>query len=72
MLSSRQHAINKKATNDIFYTPLALAKTAINMAGDKYKDKRWLDPRKGKGAFYDQFPSPNAYEGQVGTALQSR
>jgi type I restriction-modification system DNA methylase subunit len=57
MLSSRQHRINNKPTrNDIFYTPLALAKTAIDMVGDKYKDKRWLDPCKGKGAFYDQFP----------------
>lgn len=57
-LSSRQHRINAKHDrNDVFYTPLALAKTAIDMVGDAHAHKRWLDPCRGKGAYYDQFPA---------------
>jgi type I restriction-modification system DNA methylase subunit len=57
LLSKRQHNITKPgfSRNDVFYTPMALAKTAIAMVGDEHKCDKWLDPCKGKGAFYDQF-----------------
>ncbi len=51
---------NRKTAKDVFYTPRALAKEHIdylNIPNDP--SLKWLDPSKGKGAYYDQFPTDN-------------
>lgn len=46
---------NRKTANDKIYTPPVLAKKMIEMCDIKYTD-RVLDPCKGGGVFYDNFP----------------
>ena len=48
----------KKRTNanDIFITPLELAKTHIEMI-DYKEDDIWLDPFKNSGNYYNQYPT---------------
>jgi len=47
---------NRKKANDVFITPLELAKKHIDMI--EYKDDDiWLDSCKNDGAYYNQFPN---------------
>jgi len=45
---------NRTIPNDVFLTPLPLAKIAIDMVGRT--DGNWLDPFKATGNYYNQFP----------------
>ena len=59
MFSSTSHAIKtRKLANDVFYTPRAVSKIAIDFINID-ANETWLDPWKGTGSFYDQFPTPN-------------
>ena len=44
--------------NDVFITPLDLAKKHIEMIEYK-QDEKWLDPCKNNGNYYNQFPTEN-------------
>jgi len=59
MSSKTGHKIKKRNTaNDVFITPLKLAKKAIDMV--EYKpDDIWFDPFKNNGSYYNQFPNEN-------------
>lgn len=61
MKSNTCHSIkNRKIPKDVFYTPDLLAKQHIdylNIPNDP--SLKWLDPSKGKGAYYNQFPTDN-------------
>jgi hypothetical protein len=59
MSSSVSHKIkNRKKANDVFITPLELAKVHIDFIPDEYKEDNdmWLDPCKNDGSYYNQFP----------------
>ena len=59
MSSSISHTIKKrKDANDIFITPLELAKNHIDMI-DYNDNDIWLDPCKNDGSYYNQFPNDN-------------
>ena len=60
MTSSRISTnIKKRDTpNDVFITPVELAKTHINMINSA-PDDVWLDPFKNSGNYYNQFPTEN-------------
>ena len=49
---------NRKNANDVFITPLELAKKHIDMIDYKDNDV-WLDPCKNDGSYYNQFPNDN-------------
>lgn len=59
MNSKTNHQIKKRQkANDVFITPLKLAKKHIDEI--KYKDTdRWYDPFKNTGNYYNQFPNDN-------------
>ena len=59
MSSKTGHKIKKRDNaNDVFITPLPLAKKAIDMI--EYKpDDIWFDPFKNDGSYYNQFPNQN-------------
>ena len=57
MSSSSSHQIKKRDNaNDVFITPLELAKKAIDMV-DYQENFVWYDPFKNSGSYYNQFPS---------------
>jgi hypothetical protein len=61
--SYKMSAINKgirdrKKNNDIFITPLPLAKKAIDLIEYTETDI-WYDPFKNTGSYYNQFPNEN-------------
>ena len=57
MKSSISTKIKQRSNpNDIFITPIGLAKTAINMINYN-ENEIWLDPFKNDGSYYNQFPS---------------
>jgi hypothetical protein len=59
MISSASHTIKKrKDANDVFITPLELAKKHIDMI-DYNDNDIWLDPCKNDGSYYNQFPNDN-------------
>lgn len=59
MLSSRGNKIkNRETPNNVFITPVALAKTHIDMIETMPTDV-WLDPFKNSGNYYNQFPTEN-------------
>ena len=59
MISSISHKIkNRDKSNDIFITPLELAKKHIDMI-DYNDNDIWLDPCKNDGSYYNQFPNDN-------------
>ena len=59
MCSKSSHNIKKRDNpNDIFITPLPLAKKAIDMVSFK-PDDIWFDPFKNNGSYYNQFPNEN-------------
>lgn len=49
---------NRDKPNDVFLTPIPLAKLAIDMVDVDEADV-WFDPFKNTGNFYDQFPTEN-------------
>jgi len=49
----------RKKANDVFYTPKLLAKEHIDYLNITDPSKKWLDPSKGKGVYFDQFPTDN-------------
>lgn len=59
MNSKTNHQIKKRQkANDVFITPLKLAKKHIDEI--KYKDTDiWYDPFKNTGNYYNQFPNDN-------------
>ena len=58
-LSQKNHKIkHRENPNDVFITPLALAKTNIDMIKTK-KNWCWYDPFKNSGSYYNQFPTEN-------------
>jgi hypothetical protein len=59
MFSERNTKIKKRENaNDIFITPLNLAKFQIDMIETKDGDI-WFDPFKNSGNYYNQFPTEN-------------
>ena len=57
--SSSSHTIKKRTkANDIFITPMELAKKHIDMIPYCESDL-WLDPCKNSGNYYNQFPTDN-------------
>ena len=58
-MSKTGHAIKKREkANDIFLTPIDLAKKHINLI--EYEDSDiWYDPFKNTGNYYNQFPNDN-------------
>jgi len=59
MSYSVSHKIrSRKEANDIFITPIELAKKHIDMI-DYNDDEIWLDPCKNNGSYYNQYPNDN-------------
>ena len=48
---------SREEPKDIFFTPIPIAKLAIDMIGTI--EGKWLDPFKGTGNYYNQFPTEN-------------
>ena len=58
-MSKTGHKIkHRKNPNDIFITPLDLAKKHIELI-DSNPDDLWLDTCKNNGSYYNQFPTDN-------------
>lgn len=54
--SATGHAIkNREMPNDIFYTPVTVVQRHLAMI-EKLPTDKWLDPFKGKGAYFDKLP----------------
>lgn len=59
MSSTVSHSIkHRKKANDVFITPLALAKSHIDMI-DAREGDLWLDDAANNGSYYTQFPTDN-------------
>lgn len=59
MSSKTGHKIKQRTNaNDVFITPLELAKKHIEMI-DYNDNERWLDSSKNNGSYYNQFPTDN-------------
>ena len=57
MNSSISHTIkHRKEAKDVFYTPVDVAKTHI-LSIKTVPEDIWFDPFRGKGAYYDNFPT---------------
>ena len=57
--SNTSHKIKQRETpNDVFITPIKLAKYNIDMIEYKEEDV-WYDPFKNNGSYYNQFPNEN-------------
>ena len=55
--SNTSHNIKQRETpNDVFITPLKLAKYNIDMI-EYNEDEIWYDPFKNNGSYYNQFPN---------------
>ena len=58
-MSKIGHSIKKRSkANDVFITPLELAKNHIQMIEYEESDI-WYDPFKNSGNYYNQFPNDN-------------
>ena len=65
MSSNVSHKIKKRNTaNDIFITPLDLAKKAISMIEYENTDI-WYDPFKNTGNYYNQYPNDNKLYSEI-------
>ena len=59
MSSKTSHTIIKrKEANDIFITPIELAKKHIEMI-EFNENEKWLDPCKNDGSYYNNLPNDN-------------
>lgn len=57
MTSTISHCIKARSkANDVFYTPLLLSKFQIEKI-ETVPDDIWLDPFKGQGSYFNQFPT---------------
>jgi len=57
--SAAGHSIKHRSKpNDVFYTPESAVKQHLELI-DSTPNDVWLDPFKGKGAYYDMFPTTN-------------
>lgn len=56
--STSRSIMHRPVAKDVFYTPAAVAKTHISLLPHSAADL-WLDPFRGKGSYYDHFPSEN-------------
>jgi hypothetical protein len=57
MDTSISHNIkHRQSPNDVFYTPPAVVDIHLSMI-EHYPGDTWLDPFKGKGAYFDKYPS---------------
>lgn len=54
----------RKKPNDVFITPLALAKTCI-LYHDVNPTDVWYDPFKNSGSFYNQYPTDNKVYSEI-------
>tara|TARA_R110001632_G_scaffold11382_1_gene41134 strand:- start:448 stop:945 length:498 start_codon:yes stop_codon:yes gene_type:complete len=84
MSSKTSHTIIKrKEANDIFITPIELAKKHIEMI-EFNENEKWLDPCKNDGSYYNNLPNDNKdyceilenkdffeYEGEVDIIIQN-
>jgi hypothetical protein len=84
MTSKNSHNIKKrKEANDIFITPLELAKKHIDFIDFNENDK-WLDPCRNNGSYFNNFPNDNKdwceildnkdffeYDGEVDIIIQN-
>ena len=58
MNSKISHSIkHRENANDVFITPLELAKKHIDFLDNIKDDDLWLDPCKNNGSYYNQFPT---------------
>lgn len=58
-ISKKMNQIQKRENaNDCFVTPVEICKKAVAMVDNK-QEYVWLDPWKGTGNFYNNFPSEN-------------
>lgn len=65
MSANISHKIKKRNTaNDIFITPLELAKKAISMIEYKATDI-WYDPFKNTGNYYNQYPNDHKLYSEI-------
>ena len=65
MSSNVSHKIKKRnSSNDIFITPLELAKKAIDMIEYNQADI-WFDPFKNTGNYYNQYPNDNKLYSEI-------
>ena len=65
MQSSINHKIkNRNEGNDVFITPLRLAKTHIDMI-DYKDDDVWFDPFKNSGSYFNQYPTNNKVYSEI-------
>lgn len=65
MNSNISHKIKSRTNaNDIFITPLDLAKKAINMI-DYTDTDIWYDPFKNNGSYYNQYPNDNKLYSEI-------
>ena len=65
MSSNISHKIKKRNTaNDVFITPLELAKKAIDMIEYENTDI-WYDPFKNSGNYYNQYPNDNKLYSEI-------
>lgn len=59
MSSSTSHSIkHRKKPKDVFFTPTAVANTHIGLISSN-DTELWLDPFRGSGNYYSQFPTQN-------------
>ena len=84
MSSKIAHSIKQRnKANDIFITPIDLAKKHIDMI-EFNENEKWLDPCKNNGSYYNNFPNDNKdyceileqkdffeYEGHVDIIIQN-
>lgn len=58
-MSATGHKIKKRDTpKDVFYTPPTAVASHLQLI-EGLSGERWLDPFKGKGAYFDAFPTQN-------------
>ena len=77
MNSKTGHQIKQRNTaNDVFITPKALSKKAIEIAqegvGGMGGINIWYDPFRNSGSYYNQFPEPDKYENKWSEILDGR
>jgi hypothetical protein len=67
MSSTISHTIKHRTTpKDVFYTPTAVAQRHISIVNQfADKDDVWLDPFKGQGVYYNNFPTENKQSGEI-------
>lgn len=67
MSSNISHTIRNRANpKDVFYTPTAVAQRHISIISQfSKKGDLWLDPFKGQGVYFNNFPTENKQSGEI-------